>query len=88
MGNTSRDRTSKYRHGNENRATKGFGQPKVPNIGMCSVCGKKTYSSRKLAKRAEKFSNLLNEHPVEVYRCHYNPEFWHLGGVGKAPNQS
>lgn len=83
MGNTSRDRTAKYRNTTKTHLIKGHGHPVVLNIGTCSFCGKKTYETRKLAKTAQKFANMNNDHEVEVYRCHYNPVFWHLGGRRK-----
>lgn len=80
MGNTSRDRSAKYRNTPKTHIVKGHGFPVVINFGTCTPCGKKTYGTRKLAKTAQKFANMNNDHEVEPYRCHYNPTLWHLGG--------
>lgn len=48
--------------------------------GICPLCGKRSFLTKKLAKR--------QAHEIDptmrVYRCEDNPEVWHMGHLPRA----
>jgi hypothetical protein len=43
----------------------------------CPDCGKRSYSSRKRARKV--LRHIADSDHMSAYRCHYNSALWHIG---------
>lgn len=73
--------THKARGGSSSsgRSYESYAADPAITIGMCEPCDKHIFLSRKTARRV---ARQLTEHGrPRAYRCHANPQQWHVGHI-------